>query len=167
MVDDIMIHQVGKMQRRGQQQATGFGDRIMNMCETLELVDNRWTCLELRWEFLAGETRSGVIIIIKVIKAIGEWGGPQSRWTFLFSLDTELMCRVLLWCPGSLILRALSILKNAFCCPINGTRRYISPLEMWSDFFLSLPAPEHRGEAVASDSHHSKWVLMRTAAFKH
>ena len=43
-----MIHQVGKMQRRGQQQATGFGDRIMNMCETLELVDNRWTCLELR-----------------------------------------------------------------------------------------------------------------------
>lgn len=83
------------------------------------------------------------------------------------SPDTELTCSVLLWCPGTLILQGLSIPENAFCCPLNCTRRYVSPLETWSDSSLSLPGPEQAGAVIASDSHRSWWVPMKTAAFKH
>lgn len=48
MVDDIMIHWVGQMQGRGAAASNRFWGRKMNRCETLELVDNRWTWLELR-----------------------------------------------------------------------------------------------------------------------
>lgn len=49
MADDIMIHCVGQMQGRGAAASNSFwGDTVMNMCETLELVDDREICQELR-----------------------------------------------------------------------------------------------------------------------
>ena len=49
MADDIMIHCVGQMQGRGAAASNSFwGDTVMNMCETLELVDDREICRELR-----------------------------------------------------------------------------------------------------------------------
>lgn len=128
----------------------------MNKYETPEPIDSGMDLSGAQArEFLAGENRSGLVIMLKVIKAIGKWEGAYHSRMFLFSLDTEWMCRAPLWCPGPLIVKGLSILKNAFCCPMNCTGRYLSPLEMWSGSPLSLPEAEPTGDTVASDSSHS------------
>lgn len=50
----------------------------MNMYEALEPVDSWIDLLGAQIEFLAGQNRSGVVIILRVTKAVGEWEDPHS-----------------------------------------------------------------------------------------
>lgn len=129
-----------------------WGENNEHVWDTGASRELAWLCPELRWEFLAGETRSGVVITLKELKPLATVKAYItvecffSLWTQSWCVQSPKVVSQVFNCEGDIYS------EKCFSCPMNCIGRYTSPLETWSDSSLSVPGPEQTGGRVASDS---------------